>query len=111
MVYGFGGGFGFRGASPPWPYIGRGRGGLPRCWYPGLLTAPPYAPGSVPYPTYGGAWTPSFYGGYPAWGGTTYAPQMTREQELDFLKEESSALGKQLEEIDKRIKELEDKGD
>lgn len=29
-------GFDFRGASPDWPYIGRGRGGLPRCWYPGL---------------------------------------------------------------------------
>jgi hypothetical protein len=26
-------GFGFRGASPPWPYVGRGRGGLPRCGY------------------------------------------------------------------------------
>ena len=29
-------GFGFRGSSPSWPYAGRGRGGLPRCWYPGL---------------------------------------------------------------------------
>jgi len=26
-------GFGFRGSSPPWPYVGRGRGGLPRCGY------------------------------------------------------------------------------
>ena len=24
-------GFGVRGTSPGWPYIGRGRGGLPRC--------------------------------------------------------------------------------
>jgi hypothetical protein len=32
MPNGFGGGFGFRGWSPPWPYVGRGRGGLPRCW-------------------------------------------------------------------------------
>jgi len=30
-------GFGFRGASPAWPYVGRGRGGLPRCWSPGLM--------------------------------------------------------------------------
>ena len=30
-------GFGFRGASPAWPYVGRGRGGLPRCRYPGLI--------------------------------------------------------------------------
>lgn len=29
-------GFGFRGSSPPWPYVGRGRGGQPRCQYPGL---------------------------------------------------------------------------
>jgi hypothetical protein len=26
-------GFGFRGSSPPWPYVGMGRGGLPRCGY------------------------------------------------------------------------------
>ncbi|MFC2062459.1 hypothetical protein ACFLS8_00710 [Chloroflexota bacterium] len=26
-------GFGFRGSSPSWPYVGRGRGGLPRCRY------------------------------------------------------------------------------
>jgi len=31
MNYGQGRGFGFRGISPDWPYIGRGRGGLPRC--------------------------------------------------------------------------------
>jgi hypothetical protein len=28
-------GFGFSGSSPPWPYVGRGRGGKPRCQYPG----------------------------------------------------------------------------
>jgi hypothetical protein len=41
MTYGFGygpgrrggAGFGFRGASPSGPYMGRGRGGLPRCSY------------------------------------------------------------------------------
>ena len=41
MTYGFGwgygrtggAGFGFRGSSPPWPYVGRGRGGLPKCSY------------------------------------------------------------------------------
>lgn len=26
-------GMGFRGSSPPWPNIGRGRGGMPRCGY------------------------------------------------------------------------------
>lgn len=29
----FGRDFGFRGSYPPWPYIGLGRGGLPRCWH------------------------------------------------------------------------------
>ena len=29
-------GFGFRGTSPPWPYVGRGRGGYARCRYPGF---------------------------------------------------------------------------
>jgi len=32
MPNGFGRGFGFRGWSPPWPFVGWGRGGLPRCW-------------------------------------------------------------------------------
>lgn len=39
----FGRGLGFRGASPPSPYVGLGRGGLPRCWHD--LGAP-----FVPYP-------------------------------------------------------------
>jgi hypothetical protein len=30
---GYGMGGGFRGAYAAWPYIGRGRGGLPRCGY------------------------------------------------------------------------------
>jgi hypothetical protein len=32
-------GAGFRGYSPPWPYVGRGRGGYARCWYPGFAGA------------------------------------------------------------------------
>lgn len=43
---GRGSGFGFRGGSPPWPYVGRGRGGLPRCYYPGLASSP--QPGAEP---------------------------------------------------------------
>lgn len=38
-------GLGFRGASPPWPYVGRGRGGYARCWYPRFYSIPAY-----PYP-------------------------------------------------------------
>jgi len=92
---GYGRGFGFRGASPPWPYIGRGRGGLPRCWYPEIVTAPPY--------------TPAFYGGYPGWAPATYPLYMPQGQELDFLKEEAEVMRRQLEEIEARIKELEPK--
>ncbi len=86
----YGRGFGFRGASPAWPYVGRGRGGLPRCWSPEL--APGYAP--------------AVYGRYGEWGQTPYAPRMTPEQEIGFLKEESNALKRQLEEIENRISEL-----
>lgn len=40
-------------------------------------------------------------------GVSPYAPQMTREQELDFLKSQAEAMKGQLEQIDARIKELE----
>ncbi len=32
MPNAFGRGVGFRGCSPPLPFVGWGRGGLPRCW-------------------------------------------------------------------------------
>jgi len=95
MVYGFGrglnrgggAGLGFRGNSPPWPYVGRGRGGLPRCGYPGVFTA-----------------NPSFY---PGQGATQYTPRMTREQELSCLKKEANAVRTHLEDVEARIKEIE----
>lgn len=77
-------GFGFRGASPAWPYIGRGRGGLPRCWYPAALgegtanVTPPVA---------------------------SYQP--SPREELDFLKEQSNAMKREMEAIERRIQELE----
>ena len=37
-----------------------------------------------------------------------YAPQMTPEQELDFLKSQAEMVKQQLEQIDARIKELEE---
>jgi prefoldin subunit 5 len=40
-------------------------------------------------------------------GADPYAPQMTREQELDFLRSQAEAVKGQLEQIDARIKELE----
>lgn len=112
MPYGFGfrggSGFGFRGSSPPWPYVGLGRGGLPRCWYPQGPVGAPVAPGYW-QPPYGG---PSAmpYGGAAAPGATPFAPRMTREEELDFLRNEAQAVKEQLEEIEARIRNLETEG-
>jgi len=91
MVYGFGrglgarggAGFGFRGSSPPWPYVDRGRGGLPRCQYSGIAMFPRYTPAS-PYTT-----------------------QMTREQELDLLKGQAEAIKGELDRVQARIGDLE----
>jgi hypothetical protein len=96
---GFGGGmgFGFRGASPPWPYVGIGRGGLPRCGYfLGGAVAPP------PWP-----YQPPFYGQPAAPGYTPYTPQMTKEEELNYLKGQAEAIKGQLEQIDSRMRDLE----
>ena len=51
--------------------------------------------GHMPY-GYGG----STMGAYP------YSPQMTREQELDFLRNQAEAIKEELDQIDNRIKEL-----
>jgi len=40
-------------------------------------------------------------------GTDPYAPQMTREQELDFLRNQAEAMKEELDQIDGRIKELE----
>jgi hypothetical protein len=114
-------GFGFRGSSPPWPYVGIGRGGLPRCGY--FLSGAAGMPAPSGYPSYGSPWATPYYGGmaYPGSmpygyagapmetvpGAGPYAPQMTREQKLDFLRSQAEAINEQLEQIDARIKELE----
>ena len=119
--FGGGIGFGFRGSSPPWPYIGRGRGGLPRCGYflsgvAGTPAAWPYQ--WAPYPT-GLGFTPCpppypFYSGAPMPGGPptsgTFAPQMTGEQELNYLKNQADMVKSQLEQIETRIRGLEAQG-
>jgi len=92
--YGYGRGFGFRGASPPWPYVGRGRGGLPRC---GAYTAPPYG---VEQAAQG-------YGDPVAPGAMPNDRQWSREEELNFLRDEANAVKSQLNEIEARIKGLE----
>ena len=128
MADGFGRGFGrggwgigFRRSSPPWPYVGLGRGGLPRCGY--FIDGAGGIPASPGYPSYGGSWATPHYRetpytgavpyGYPGVpmgavpGAYPYAPQMAREQELDFLKSQAEAIKGQLEQINTRIKELE----
>ena len=108
-------GFGFRGSSPPWPYVGIGRGGLPRCGYffsgaagvpapwPNQLTPYPYTQGfgaeQGAYPPYAAA--------SPTFGNAPFTPQITREQEIDFLKNQAEALKGQLEQIEARMRELE----
>ena len=85
-------GFGFRGASPPWPYVGRGRGGLPRCGY-----------------FFSGAGAPApFRPGMPATlGYAPYAPEMTKKEELSYLKDQAEAIKERLGEIDSRMHDLE----
>jgi len=102
-------GFGFRGSSPPWPYIGQGRGGLPRCRY--FLGGAGWAPGAWSYPA-----TPGFDVGQspypynaasPIPGYAPPAPQMTPEQELDFLKNQDEAVKGQLGQIEARMRDME----
>jgi len=50
------------------------------------------------------------YGGAAAPGATTFTPQMTKEQELDFLRSEAQAVKEQLEQIEARISELATEG-
>lgn len=86
MGYGRGMGFGFRGTSPPWPYIGLGRGGLPRCGY-----------------FLGNTWAEASPFAYEA----PFAWQMTQAKEVDFLKNEAALLESQLEQAQARIRTLE----
>ena len=79
---GFGMGGGFRGSYAAWPYIGRGRGGLPRCGY--FFNSPAY---NAPVNAYE----------FPAAKGS----------ELNALKNAAGALKGRLEQIQARISELE----
>jgi len=92
-------GFGFRGSSPPWPYVGRGRGGLPRCgYYFGGTGAP--APGFYPP-------QPSYAGMPQSPGYATYNPPMSKEAEISYMKDQAKAIKEQLEQIESRIRDLE----
>ena len=113
---GFGGGmgFGFRGSSPPWPYVGIGRGGLPRGGYffggaTGAPVAQPYQQFSYPAnPGFGAGQTSyPFSAGMPtAPGYAPFSPQMSREEELDYLRNQAEAISEQLEQIETRMRDL-----
>jgi hypothetical protein len=77
-------GFGFRGQSPEWPYIGRGRGGQPRC---ACYTR---GAGRDFNRTYSQA-------------GTT-----SRQDEIVRLKDQAEALRQQLSGIEARLRQVED---
>jgi len=88
---------GGRGFCSPWG-IGaalQGYGIPPRIGY----GYPYYSRIGIPYPSYG---APT--------GAAPFAPQMTQEQELDFLKNQASAMKSQLEQIEARARELEATG-
>jgi len=90
---------GFDGTGPRGmgPMTGGGRG---------FCSVPGYG-----MPQYGVPWGMPYYGGRPPTpGGMTgampLAPQMTREQELDFLKAQAQAMRQQLEQIEARVQQL-----
>ena len=97
---GGGWGFGFRGSSPPWPYIGRGRGGLPRCGYFFAGAAVPQAWSYPPSPN-------PYYVPQSAPAYTPFAAPMSKEEELSYLKEQAEAIKDGLEQIETRVRDLE----
>jgi hypothetical protein len=112
--FGFRGGmgFGFRGSSPPWPYVGIGRGGLPRHEYflSGAMEAPgqwPYQQAPYPASAEFGFGQPPYAAASPAFGNAPFTPQASPEQELDFLKNQAEAIKGQLEQIETRMRDLE----
>lgn len=89
--FGGGMGLGFRGSSPPWPYVGLGRGGLPRCGY--------YSRGAglSPYQSPVRAQT----------GNRPYSAPMSKEEEMDYLKNQAQVIKEQLDNIESRMHDLE----
>ena len=91
--FGGGMGFSFQGSSPPWPYVGMGRGGLPRCgYYLRGAVAPAYQPFKRTQAGY-----------------RSFSAPMSKEDELSYLKDQAQAVKEQLESIESGIRDLEAK--
>jgi len=89
---------GGRGFCSPWGIGAAFRGyGVP----PGMGYGYPYYGRAAPYPYYGTPTTAPM--------ATPFTPQMTPEQELDFLKNQAQTMKGQLEQIETRMRELETK--
>jgi hypothetical protein len=82
-------GVGFRGSSSAWPYVGLGRGGLPRC---GRFSR-------------GGAVSTAQRVGY-----GSFAEPLSKEAELSNLNKQAQTLRKTLEEIESKVKTLSEEG-
>ena len=97
---------GFDGTGPRGmgPMTGGGRG---FCAIPWTANWPAYATRRAAYPSYGMPLGLPYYGAGPVTpGAVPFAPQMTREQEFDFLKNQTKAMREQLEQVEARIQEL-----
>ncbi len=90
---------GGRGFCSPW-----GIGAAPRAYGipPRMGYGYPYYGAGIPYPFYGAPTT--------APGTISPTPQMTPEQEFDFLKNQAQTIKSQLEQIESRMRELGTKG-
>jgi len=97
--FGRGRGFGFRGASPPWPYIGRGRGGFPRCGY--------WAEGGFDFRMLGTGMRYDYWPGAAVKSAGSGQTGTLSGNDVDQLRKEAALLKSQLEQIDARMKELE----
>ena len=95
---GGGRGFGFRGMSPPWPYVGIGRGGLSRCGY-FFGGAGATVPWSYAAPICSTTQAPPEY--------APYSAPVSREEELSILKNQAEAIKRELDRIDARMRDLE----
>ena len=63
--------------------------------------------GQAPYPYYGGSWpvTPPAFAGAP-FPGAGFGPGLSKEQELEMLRDQADMLKQQIEQINSRIDEL-----